>query len=160
MSQTLTIYADGGCKGNHSKTAERKAFCSIAAFVGDRQISFTPAWIKEITQLECGESKTILSRSLPTVKTSPHAEFAAMATAMRYVAVLINKNRGKQLPHITIKMDSEQVVKSFLGEKKVKAKHLVALYLPAMTAFARANELTDVNIEWIDGDTMKSVLGH
>ena len=161
MSQTeLVIYADGGCKGQHSKTAEREAYCSIAAFVGDRPITFSPDWIKEITGLDCTESKQILSRTLPKVSTSPHAEFAAMNTAIRYIAAVIRRNTGKAMPTIKIRMDSEQVVQSFNGERKVKAKHLAALFVPAMTAFARANDHTPVEIEWIDGDTMKSVLGH
>jgi ribonuclease HI len=133
---TITIYVDGGCRGNHQLDG-RQAYGSFAVFFQ-------------------GEQKRHTALRFAKAETNNEAEYGALLAAIQYISDL--KDRAHcELPDIQIKMDSELVITQLSGAAQVKAANLMPLH-QAASAWLLSNP--GVEIHQITGDEMKQVLGH
>jgi ribonuclease HI len=161
MTQMLTIYADGGCSGNHQKNKnKREAYCSIMVEADGRAIKINPDWVLAMTGYVVPEARHILSLGNSQAKTSPESEFHAAILATSYIRELINRNHGRHLPKVTVKMDSRLVIDGMNGAAKIKAENLVPLFNIVKTFITEARTRTDIFFEWMHNEDMKALIGH
>ena len=159
MSESLVIFADGGCKGNHKK-GDREAYCSISVRHGEKIIRIRPDWVKNFAGLDMAGPKEVLTIKLNKANTNNEAEFGAAITALGYVDELHRRNPNRPLPPIQIMMDSDLIVSAIKGDKKIKAKNLVGLLVTAGTIFNRLAGSLDLTISRIPRTDIETILGH
>lgn len=135
----ITIYCDGGCRGNNQTDAsQREAYASFAVYL-DGELK------KEVTTM-----------SLPNAQTNNEAEYGALLMAFNYIDGL--KARTKTvLPEIEIAMDSQLVITQMAGTAKVKALGLRKLHEVAKNWTMHD---PSVKLTWVDGGQVKKILGH
>jgi len=103
MSQNVTIYTDGGARGNPGPA-------------GIGVVIKTPMEIKKYGEY-IGEA------------TNNEAEYKAVIFALRKLKQLVGKEKAKSEAEVEINLDSELLASQLNGEYKIKEKNLQQLFL-------------------------------
>jgi ribonuclease HI len=129
----VVIYADGGCEGNGSPTAQAFGSYVLRAYNGDQLV------------------KQIRSRRIdyPQHKTNNAAEFQAVIDALSQL------QPGEYSVHLF--SDSQLVVNVLSGQWQTDKPHLVALVQQAQQIM---DQLPGLFIEWRSRDVIVRELGH
>jgi ribonuclease HI len=135
---SISIYSDGGCKGNGKPGAT--AYGSFQCIATDKQGKDT---VVRHTRLDH-----------PALRTNNEAEYATLLEAVMYIENIV---RTQQLDvPVTIKIDSQVIFEQLTGAYKCKAENLQYY----KNTVAAAINTMHAKLELVSGDHMKVVLGH
>ncbi len=144
----LTIYVDGGALNNQNPEL-RQAYGSMMAYRDDQPVEMT---------MDDGRKGKHVTFSWGR-DTNNKAEYKSFIVALTYAASLLKRCSPAQLKalgDITVKSDSQLVITQVRGEAKVKNADLKPLVAQARDILAH----NSIFIDWVSGDTMKTILGH
>ncbi|MEK9185407.1 MAG: ribonuclease HI family protein, partial [Patescibacteria group bacterium] len=105
VMEKITIYTDGGSRGNPGPSAVGVVICNAS---GQK--------IKEYSQ------------TLEEISTNNEAEYEAVIFALKKLKQLFGKEKTKKI-QIEIKMDSEFVASQLSGDYKVSEERMQALFM-------------------------------